>query len=545
MDQFKPYPDKCLIFKISELEKVIKTLNSKKSYGLDGIPQNIVKDTFKTTNAHLLSQVNDWAINGIPENFKCARVTPLHKKGSKTDINNYRPISNLPVFSKLFEKCLLLRLEEELPEMEGEHQHGFRKGHSTTTALLTLQSKLAKLNDERTPGIIYSIDLSAAFDLLRPDKFHKIFKDKMSEGLFFSIMDFLTNRSFRVVVDESESDIKILDRGCVQGSVLGPKLFSLYMGGIGDLLRSQNVDLVSYADDTYVIVTGNDLNDTKVMTERTIETHILYLRELGMIVNENKTEIMWIGKNESGINHIKVNGTKCKMVSSMKALGIYIQGDLNWDTQAEFAIKKSYKLLGCLKFLRKYLTEEQFLKVVSAHYYGTVFYAANVWFHCSKAKFKTKFESLHFRLLKIATRTFSLERQQLTERCKRATPDEWCNFITASTVIKVYNSKMPRFLFDTLEMNYFEEPRKQGIGYFFDNSKTTRGKQSIQNRLHFMRSIDKPWTNLAEPLSNDAIRVLLKDTFFPYYSEPQITSNQIQNQNLDDIGPMGPIDQLK
>ena len=76
----------------------------------------------------------------------------------------------------------------------------------------------------------------------------------------------------------------------------------------------------------------------------------------------------------------------------------------------------------------------------------------------------------------------------------------------------------PKPIFNLLCENYFEESRKPGVGFFFDNSRILIGRQSIQNRLIFMRSIDDPWNNKLKPLSNDQIRVIGKKAFFDYYS---------------------------
>jgi hypothetical protein len=158
-----------VVFSYDEVQKACKSLNNKRSYGIDGIPQNLVKDTFETVSMTLVDVINSFGAKGIPESIKTARVTPLHKKGSKSDVTNYRPISNLSVFSKVYEKCILERLILESSGLEGDNQHGFRKHHSTETALLMIQSKMARILDNGEHGIIYSFDLSAAFDLLKPD----------------------------------------------------------------------------------------------------------------------------------------------------------------------------------------------------------------------------------------------------------------------------------------------------------------------------------------------------------------------------------------
>jgi len=203
----------------------------------------------------------------------------------------------------------------------------------------------------------------------------------------------------------------------------------------------------------------------------------------------------------------------------MKALGIHFEGNLNWDVQAEYALSKGRKLASCFGYLRKYMTEEQFLKAATVNYYSTVFYSSSVWFHSVKAIHKTKFNSLHFRMLRTATRQHETSRSELTKRCRRATPNEWANFITASRVIKTIRDEQPKPLFDLLQCTYFEESRKPHVGLFFDDSKTLLGRQSIQNRLMFMRRINDPWNNKNQTLSNDQIRVITKEAFCDYYTE--------------------------
>jgi hypothetical protein len=196
-----------------------------------------------------------------------------------------------------------------------------------------------------------------------------------------------------------------------------------------------------------------------------------------MVVNETKTEVMWIGNQEPPVDHVTIGTNVIKLSKTMKALGVHIQGNLSWDVQAEHAITKSKKLLFAFKFLRKYLTESQFLKAASANYYGSVYYAANVWFHCTLKSLRNKLTSVHFRLLRVAKKDYMMKfkRTELTELCQRATPEQWTNFITASRVIKILRDKEPNFLHDELTKTYFEEKRYPGVGMFFDASRIKKG----------------------------------------------------------------------
>jgi len=175
-------------------------------------------------------------------------------------------------------------------------------------------------------------------------------------------------------------------------------------------------------------------------------------------------------------------------LSHMKALGLIIESNLSWTMQAEIAITKGSKLLSNFKFLCKCLTESQFLKAVSAHFYGTVFYACTVWYDSIKACFKNKLKSLHFRLLRTACHDHyqQYSKEYLSKRCHRATPDEWARYCLASLVIKTIRDKNPKRLHSLLMSSYFEEPRKAGVGKFFDKSTSKIGKQSLKCRLDYL-----------------------------------------------------------
>ena len=236
------------------------------------------------------------------------------------------------------------------------------------------------------------------------------------------------------------------------------------MAGLKEHLETDEISVVSYADDTYVLVVPRDVNKTLELTTITLIKHVDYLRSLGMVVNEEKTEIMWIGAKKAithKLDSLTVNNKGIHLTHKMKALGIYFQGDLSWDAQAEHTLLKSKKLLSAFRFLRKYLTEEQFLKAASANYYGSVFYSSIVWYQNLKQTHKNKLNSIHFRMLRTAKKDYKmkLKRDELTNTCKRATPDQWNKFITSSKVIKIIREQAPVELATKLQSTYFEEKK--------------------------------------------------------------------------------------
>ncbi len=152
-----------------------------------------IKDTephLRGLYCHLFGLVS---AQGMPNQWKMARIIPLHKKGDKNVTSNYRPISNLNSVCKFYEKVILHKINEANSTLEGPHLHGFRKNHSTTTAILDLQRIIAKELDNNMRCVIDSVDLSAAFDLLRKNTLDDIIKNDIPISLRAAIHDFFSD----------------------------------------------------------------------------------------------------------------------------------------------------------------------------------------------------------------------------------------------------------------------------------------------------------------------------------------------------------------
>jgi hypothetical protein len=154
-----------------DIEVAISTIKPKNCEGFDRIPARIICDAreiLKKPLAILFEKI--YSNNTIPEQWKIAKIPPIHKKGSKNQIENYRPISNLCSFSKNFEKLILNEIgyleKTNNIDLTGIQQHGFKKSKSTSTAAQLLQSIISRVTDENHYALMASLDLSAAFDLV-------------------------------------------------------------------------------------------------------------------------------------------------------------------------------------------------------------------------------------------------------------------------------------------------------------------------------------------------------------------------------------------
>jgi hypothetical protein len=237
-----------------QIAGVLKDLKVKNYEGYDRLPLRILNDGSEIlldTIADLFDKI--YKEKKVPMQWKIAKILPLHKKGPSTKILNYRPISNLCALSKVFEKLVLRRLWEVSNEagvdLTGDTQHGFKPNRSIISTALTIRSMISRALDEDRYAAIASLDLSAAFDVVDRDLlFVRLELMGISNDVVQLLKDWLHERIGYVEVNGNSSYMKNSDCGTVQGSVLGPILFSLFIRPVYDL-----EELTTYADHNYVM----------------------------------------------------------------------------------------------------------------------------------------------------------------------------------------------------------------------------------------------------------------------------------------------------
>lgn len=472
----------------NELELAVKSLKGKLCSGHDGVPLKIVKHAAPGMSSLLLRLMRS-AARGIPIAWKTSHITPLHKSGSKTSVENYRPIANLVSVSKVFEKIILNKIDNQYPNIEGQFQHGFRKKRSTLTAMLELQSDLAMALDNNL-----------------------IMNSGIQGPLLDVIMDFLSNRSVRVKVDDTLSAPRQLFVGCIQGSILGPKLFNIYCRGIRDVLPP-SASLISYADDSYVLNFSNTPEELKQKTEHCLALHSDFLSSIGMVVNASKTELLYSSRTKLPDQfYIDHRGSRIEAKDKMKALGVIFTPSLDWRAHVDAALNKSAHTIKRIRYLSKWLTGEELLQLVTSQYMSLVFYAAPLWIGNLSSLSWKRLNSAHYRALRAALRDFrkKKKRKDLDKISKRATPVQWSRYIVASTVIKLYTSSDTNIA-ELLRSNAYVNDRMPRKARFSDRSRLKIGRQSLQNRIGPLFShITFDWIR---PLSDDQLRVLLKSEF--------------------------------
>ena len=262
--------------------KIIENLPLKSSCGFDDMSSKFIKQITPSIITPLTLVINQIFNTGIfPDKLKIAKVVPIFKKGDNTLMNNYRPISLLPVISKVIEKIICTQLSSyfENNKLFYDSQYGFRPNHCTEQATLELTDRIISAMDNNDVPIGVFLDLSKAFDTID----HNILLNKLEhygiEGIPLQLFkNYLTNRKQYVKLCDIKSNVLQIKTGVPQGSILGPLLFIIY---INDFSRASAIfDFICYADDTTLFCTLSKLvNAQNTNPDLTINIELAKINE--------------------------------------------------------------------------------------------------------------------------------------------------------------------------------------------------------------------------------------------------------------------------
>ena len=250
-----------------EVKRAIFALKNTNSTGIDGLALQYLKDSLIVTLPYISTVINSSIANEIfPEIWKHAIIKTIHKSGDKNDPSNFRPISLLPVLSKILEKVISIQLIDYLEsnKLINDNQYAYRRKLSTDDALLSITEDLYKNFDDEQISLLILLDLSKAFDSVSHKiLFHKLRNIGIDPTWFES---YLMNRQQSVKLDDSTmSNPTTIAFGVPQGSILGPLLFLVFVNDIDCLLPKNQAKMVMYADDVQILLSRkpSDLNALK------------------------------------------------------------------------------------------------------------------------------------------------------------------------------------------------------------------------------------------------------------------------------------------
>ena len=315
-----------------EIETIINKLKDKVTPGYDKISNELIKN-IKDYISIPLAHIFNLAIekNIYPMQFKLAVIIPVYKSGDQKLCSNYRSIALTSNLSKIYEKLIKIRLTKFLTKQKiiSKRQYGFRDDASTSDAISYITNYLYDNLDNSNKIAAIFLDLRKAFDLVN----HKILLDRMENlgirgnvNAFFQ--NYLSNRKQIVRIDDVFSEQETIECGVLQGSVLGPLLFLIYINEMIDLYPDE---IVAFADDTTVLCKAKNWDEVEIIANIRINQINNWLSQNKLILNSEKTVFITFSnyKNKQPINfQINIAGNSINKVKHTRFLGIIIDSHL-------------------------------------------------------------------------------------------------------------------------------------------------------------------------------------------------------------------------
>lgn len=381
-----------------EVEETIMNLKNK-SGNINSIPTFLYKKLKSSISTIVTNLFNESINSGIfPSILKHARITPLHKKGKKSLVNNYRPISTLSILSKVFEKLMRKRLLSFLDANGIIHnkQFGFKSNCSTSDAILEFLHHVYNTLTEQKIFITIFLDFAKAFDTVNHEILLKKLEHLGVRGVANSwFRSYLTDRKQCVVIGDTPSSLCDITCGVPQGSVLGPLLFLIY---INDMINcSSRLDLIHFADDTTLYISGVSINDlTSIINEELeIINQWLIANRLSLNIDKTVYMIFTFKKIDLRAVNIQISNKQITPVESAKFLGVEIDSKLNFSPHVVNVSKSISRTIGSLNKLSYFIPKNIRMTLYHSLIYSKLSYAVVAWGrsnNCNSNKLKKLFE---------------------------------------------------------------------------------------------------------------------------------------------------------
>ena len=349
-----------------DIKNILSRVALGKAPGCDCLPNKLyvlLKDFIAKPLATICE--TSFSRGKFPSGWKHGIIIPVPKQRLKS-ITDVRPITLNPLPSKICEKLIKKHFLSLFEENYGASQHGFRRGSSTTSALIQIMdASLRNFDDASSSGTaIVSLDLSKAFDSLD----HKIILSKLqqkgfSDGLIGWISDYLQNRTAVVKIGNNISHTFPVQRGIPQGTVLGPLIFCTFVADFAAFFSDTTI--VKYADDTNFIInlSKNENYSMKEKIEKEISHAISWCVQNKLKINANKSSVL-----------LKVRQPNNRPISlsfpvkeEVKILGVHLNNKLDWTSHIDNIYKSANRRFHVLKQMKSFICSDDLHRVYVAY----------------------------------------------------------------------------------------------------------------------------------------------------------------------------------
>lgn len=467
-----------------EVIEIINNLDNNTSSGLDGITTKTIKCIKNVLAENMANCVNKCFDAGyFPDTLKIAKVSPLFKSGSKSDPGNYRPISVLPVMSKIFEKIIHNRLLKYLKSIDFlfNKQYGFRPKSNTVAATVDLVTKIRLHIDNNKICLGIFIDMKKAFDTISHDLLLLKLKSIGVTGIAFdTLKSYLTNRHQVVKIGNEQSDPRLITCGVPQGSILGPLLFLVYINNIHEI--GLKGDITLYADDTSLFYFGHSIDSIISTAQDDLQILHTWLQSNLLTINISKTKyIIFAAKNKKigNYNPLSINGEIIDRVNKEKYLGLILDHQLTWKHHIEKICNKLNSLRGALRGIVRCLPKCVRYTIYNSLAKSHIDYLIEVWGTAAKTNLQ-KLQTSQNKLIKTLFRyNFLTPTIQIYNETKLFNIFQTYKFNTCVLIRKILNNSIHTQIKLTKKIDFHHRQTRRANEISLKPFRTKYGRKSI------------------------------------------------------------------
>ena len=442
---------------VQKVNKLIRGLKSGKCCGIDQIDSYSVKLAADIID-HPLHHTITLSIQQkkFPSSWKWSKIVPLHKKNSRLEKSNYRPVAILSPFSKILEKITYEQIYTYFSRNKLLHpdMHGFRQNRSTCTALLSMYNRwVSAASQGQVSGVVF-LDLSSAFDLVSPEiLIQKLKIYGLDEDYLEWIESYLTDRFQSVWIDHVYSSYQHCQIGVPQGSNLGPLFFMTFFN---DLAYQLTCGVDNYADDTTLTVASSSVDVIEEKLSESCSQVSLWMRSNMLKLNACKTHILVVGTSQKLRTlptslKVVMDGLELSAVSSHECvLGCLVSADLKWNFHFESLLSKLKTRLNGLYHL-KYVATFSTRKRLANGIFNSVLSYCLPLFGGTEIEHLKRLQTLQNKAASIVCGVPSgANRCYMFERLQWMTVNQLVQYHTLLTIFRIRSSKEPEYLAQSL-----------------------------------------------------------------------------------------------
>jgi ribonuclease HI len=387
-------PDDCEITEL-EISDAITGQNDHKAPGIDGLSAEIIKRSYIAIPQVFMYLFNKcFEIGYFPRNWKIANLKLILKAKDRLQelITSYRPISLLPIIGKSFERIITNRLQWYL--YTNNLMHGNQYGFTPQKSAEDLVNKICETakNQLKNKGItlMVSLDIRGAFDnAWHPMIMENLRSKNCPKNVFEIVKSYLNDRKLIFKIGDHSVE-RLMNKGCPQGSVIGPLLWNILYDGLLRIKMPIGSEIFGFADDTLLLITGNTMDQIRTRANRALKMINDWGKEVKLQFNNDKSAALIITKKQKcKLITLKLGSGQIPIVKSLKYLGVTIDSTLNWTQHINTVLNRAIKTIHRLGIIARntWGLGSEALKII---YKGAiepiVLYCSSVWVEAVKRK---------------------------------------------------------------------------------------------------------------------------------------------------------------